>query len=462
MYHFSSALILGITACVLFILLRKMNFPLLTACFASLIYYVHPLFVSTTAHIPNRAELLLSLFSLLSFLFLIEFLNKKKPVYLFWHGITFTIALFCKETAAFLPFIFILYYFIRRNKNRPAKLPYEKKDFVIPAIYGVAGLFWYWLRSIALRGVVSFDTSFGLKPFFLNLRIIPEAMSKFFLPSDIAPIPGYSLFKTISGLIIIILMIVVFFKINKAHHKEKIFGISWFMILLVPSMLYKAPYFDYLDHRFFLPLTGIIFFVLFSIPEKWHKTYSKKFIWLPIVAVIALSTATIIKSRSYSDPMTFCNSSIKHNPNSFLAYHNRGLIYAREELYDKAFDDFNKAIDIYPDFPYTYNNRAIIFENRGLHDKAIADYTKAIELKRDYLMPYMSRGLIYENLGLIDNAINDYLKATEIQPDYAMAYNNLGIVYHRKGLVDNACQEFKKAMDLGLEQGSENFNRLCK
>jgi hypothetical protein len=153
MYHLSNILLLGLITCILFILLKRFLIPPKLALLSALFYCVHPLFVSSVAWIPARGDLLLSFFSLLSFLFLVELLHKKKTIYLFLHWITFTFALFCKETAAFLPFLFILFYFTFFFKER-----FEKRFLFNILLYAISGLLWFWfvlkqLESLHIRTV---------------------------------------------------------------------------------------------------------------------------------------------------------------------------------------------------------------------------------------------------------------------------------------------------------------------
>ena len=101
MYHFTNLLLLGFIACLLYLLLIKFLIPKRLALLSALIYCAHPLFVSSVAWIPARGDLMLMFFTLVSFLFFIEYLQSKNNKYLFLHWATFSIALFCKETAAF-------------------------------------------------------------------------------------------------------------------------------------------------------------------------------------------------------------------------------------------------------------------------------------------------------------------------------------------------------------------------
>jgi hypothetical protein len=431
MYHLSNTLLLGLIACSLYLLLIRFFIPPKLALLSSLIYCAHPLFVSSVAWIPARGDLLLSLFSLLSFLFLIKYLQEKKNKYLFVHWIGFFIALFCKETAVILPVLFIIYYFSFSSVKR-----IEKKYLLIISLYLITVISWFWIRSEAIGSflnqnndlvIYNQEDKVGVKSFQANLPTLPESLSSFFIPFDIDPIPGFSPVKTLLGLIIIVFIIAVFFRNYERSRKEKIFCFSWFLLFSIPAMIFKHEAIDYLNHRFFLPLMGILLFVLFILPKKWFENGDIKRPWLLVALLLILSFFTFIYSRSYADPITFYNSAISKNPNCIIAYNNRGAVY----------------------------------HNQGLLDKAINDYTKAIELKPDYAVAFKGRGNAYFTKRMYDEAIADYTKVVELKAGDADTYNNRGASYTNQGLFDKACPDFKIAKELGSRAAKINLTKFC-
>ncbi|MGD0710662.1 MAG: glycosyltransferase family 39 protein [Bacteroidales bacterium] len=218
MFHLSNVLLLGLIATSLFILLRRLSIPPKLALTGALIYSVHPLFVSAIAWIPARGDMQLTLFSLLAFIFFIDFLQKGKLKYMFLNWAAFTIALFCKETAAFLPFLFIIYLFTIHKGKR-----FEKKYLYNALLYGVSGIIWFWMRTKAIGDFSDHDAVFGLTAFLASLRVIPESLAKFFLPFFNEPNPGFSVFKTLAGIVIIVLIVIVFFKNKQRLKKELLF-----------------------------------------------------------------------------------------------------------------------------------------------------------------------------------------------------------------------------------------------
>ena len=459
MYHLTNILLLGLIACMLFLLLRRFLIPLKLAILGTLVYFSHPLFISSIAWIPARGDLLLTFFSLLSFLFLIEYLQKKGFIYLILHWFSFTIALFCKETAISLPVLFIIYYFAFSFEKR-----FEKKHLFIIVLYTISGIMWYWLRFIAI-GNVSIQNEVSFTPFISNLRTIPESLTNFFIPYNIDLFPSFSLFKMIIGIVIIII-IYIFFIINKERtRKEKVFCLLWFILLLLPIMFYKINFIDYLNHRFFLPLIGILLFVLFLIPKKWFEKDFKTS-WILVAIIVLMSSITFVRARSYSDPLTFYNTAISQNPDNALMYNNRGYIKFTTGHFKEAIKDYTKAIELNPNFARFYYNRGNAYsDNRDL-ENAINDYDKVIRLKPDEADAYNNRGVAYKNRGILysdksdlEKAIKDYDKVIELKPYDADAYNNRGSAYDQMGDPDKAIKDYNKAIELNPNNTIAYFNR---
>jgi tetratricopeptide (TPR) repeat protein len=59
------------------------------------------------------------------------------------------------------------------------------------------------------------------------------------------------------------------------------------------------------------------------------------------------------------------------------------------ERYDEALADFNRAIELDPDFGWAFSDRGETFRLMGRYDQALADLNRAIELSPgddDYIM----------------------------------------------------------------------------
>jgi tetratricopeptide (TPR) repeat protein len=96
---------------------------------------------------------------------------------------------------------------------------------------------------------------------------------------------------------------------------------------------------------------------------------------------------------------------------------NRGVSYARNKQYDKAIDEFTKAIEAQQkNPPNNYRNRAQAYELIKQPEKAIADYGKVIELTPNDANAYAGRGRLEAQTKKYDAAIKNLTRALELNP----------------------------------------------
>ncbi|MEL6556446.1 MAG: tetratricopeptide repeat protein, partial [Cyanobacteria bacterium J06621_11] len=88
---------------------------------------------------------------------------------------------------------------------------------------------------------------------------------------------------------------------------------------------------------------------------------------------------------------------------------------------------------------------------QGDYDRAIADYDKAIEINPDYVSAYFSRGIAWSKQEDYGRAIADYDKAIEIDNESAQAYDYRGRSWFGKGEYSMAIADFEKAISFGRE-----------
>ncbi len=444
MYHLTNVLLLGLISLVFLQLLKRFSVPPKLAMYAVLIFSLHPLFISSVAWIPARGDLLLSLFGMLSFRLLIDFLESRNRKYLFLHGLTLVLALFCKETAVFLPPMFILYYFAYRYEGK-----IDKPLFILTGFYVVAGVFWFWMRNRTI-GEISYQNGiFGVEAVMKNLRNIPEGVAKFFLPFNIAPIPGYSLFNTAAGVVLIGLLGLLFFAgKGTGTKKEKLFWLTWFLFLLLPTMVFKHLRIDYLDHRFFLPLIGLVIFVLLSLPKHWMKDGDISKTWIPMLIILGLGIYTFVRSKDYSDPMNYYDAAIAHNESSAFSFNNRGFLKMRAGDNSGALADYDRAIELSPTYYKAYSDRGWVKSGIGNTEGALADLDVAISLNSQHTLSFYRRGVTYLNSGNIPNAIRDFDRLLELDPNNAQGYNYRGLAKIRGQRYAEAIPDLDKAIAL--------------
>jgi tetratricopeptide (TPR) repeat protein len=168
--------------------------------------------------------------------------------------------------------------------------------------------------------------------------------------------------------------------------------------------------------------------------------------------VLVLSVATIEQTRIWKNSLSLWSYVIAKVPEASLAYNNRGLTYDEMGWFDKAIEDFDRAIALAPADHKAYTNRGMLFGKTGRFDKAIEDFKKAIVLKPSDPEAYNNLGIVYAKAGLADKAFEQFNNAILLNQGQAMAYYNRGLLYFRTGGKERAAADFQKACALGNDE----------
>jgi tetratricopeptide (TPR) repeat protein len=111
-------------------------------------------------------------------------------------------------------------------------------------------------------------------------------------------------------------------------------------------------------------------------------------------------------------------------------------VYQAQGNTDKAIADYNKAIELSPNFAGFYANRGNIYQSQGNLQQAIADYNTAIEKNPDDTSSFYNRGLAYYGLEEYAKSLADYSTALNQNPDKE-AYDDFLKYFPEKRTSDN-------------------------
>ncbi len=373
-------------------------------------------------------------------------------------------ALGCKEIAATLPLIILLYewYFFQG-----ADLKWLKDNLkyllILIAVTGVCAIIYLGgnpLDSI-MAGYAKRDftpvervlTQFRVVVLYISLLFYPHP-SRFNLDYNIAI--SHGLFDPAATFLS---MVAIFALIGLALYlvrKERLlsFCILWFFVNLImeSSVIGLEMVFE---HRLYLPSIGFFLFftcVVFRLTAYlFNKPLLKKggvalIIFVPICFL--LTAATCERNRVWQDEITLWTDSVKKSPDKARPHLNLGRACAEKGMTDEAIAEYQKALKIDPDFAIAHNNLGNAYVRKAMFDEAIAEYQKALKIEPDFALTYNNIGSLYRDKGQLDEAIDQYRKALSIAPCLAEARVNLGITYKKKGMTDEAIDEYQKALKI--------------
>ncbi|MCX6305131.1 MAG: tetratricopeptide repeat protein [Bacteroidetes bacterium] len=457
-FYFTNIFIHAATCSALFYLLTLFGNNRKAAFIFTLLFLASPLFVHAIAWAPSRGDLLIGFTGILSLIFFIKMVATHDYKFGAYMLLAFLAAMFSKETAIFIPLLILLYYlFLEKNK----KLPLPAMLFILGGFLLVIALYFFLRFQVVKLSAPAAE--FGLVPFFHNLRTLPEYIAKFFIPLYLSPMSGFTILNTVMGLLLFAGLVFFLIRFTPKPYTNGLFGLAWFLVFAIPGVMYShklgSAAYDYLEHRSYLPMAGIImliFFIYGGIPEGKMKNHVAGY---TLLLAAALGIYAFVYTGNYENPMVFYNHTISSNPASAMALSNRGLIRADLKDFQGAIADYDKALTLKHDYAQVYVNKGVSLA--ALNDKpgAIAQYDTAISYDPVLFQAHYNKANTKTELGLFDEALKEYDISIKLFPAYVPGYAARGITYYRLQNFAAAEKDFSSAISLDDKNAPAYMNR---
>jgi tetratricopeptide (TPR) repeat protein len=139
-------------------------------------------------------------------------------------------------------------------------------------------------------------------------------------------------------------------------------------------------------------------------------------------------------------------------PDDWSVFYFRGTAYERNNQWDKAEPDFEKALSLSPDQPYVLNYLAYTWIEKREHlDQALKMLEKAVQQRPEEGFIVDSLGWAYYQIGKYDKAVGFLERAVELQPEDPVLNDHLGDAYWRVGRKAEAKFQWSRALNFKPE-----------
>lgn len=444
LHHFMNVVYYSLLVLVLFIFLQRLfrNYSMYLAFFITLIFAVHPLHVEVVANIKSRDEIFALLFTLLSFLVFLRFLDDGKWWRIPLASLLYLLAYVSKENAfttlavypliawirgvswkrivvynLHIPLLALLSIVILRlsesselGKDLAAGLGVHEEDPMLGN-----SLFYMYGWGVKLANALN------ILIHYLKLYLIPYPLIYYYGYNQIPitswsdPIVWFSLLAH-AGLLALGLR---FRKTNKLI----LFGFLFYLATIFLYTHLLRPLADTMADRFmFMPSLGLTIMLVGLISQLLRFTWPvpkklpsvKEFILqnrtislilLPIMVIFAI--LTWVRNPVWKNDLTLTRHDVQFMDNS-----SRGHFYYATQL--------NKQIMAKP------------MLQAKLEPEMVKHYKRAIEITDSAYYAYLELGIYYCNRNRLDEGIPILKRATEIYPNAADPAFFLGQAYVHK------------------------------
>lgn len=463
-YHLVNVFLHGGCAILLWQVLLVLRIP--GAFLGAALWALHPVMVESVAWVSELKNTESGFFYLLSILYYLRWLEKKGGFALVL--VFAALAMASKSSTVILPLVLCLCAWWQGRWNKTSLLA-TAPLFCLSIIAGVVSM---WTQSLhRAAGGVTVEIA----------RTLPERLAGagdavwFYLGKLLWPYPQmaiYPLWKIDSSsvvsylpLLAVVVVLVVLWLKRKMWARPWFFAFAYLLIALSPGLglLDNTIFIQSLvfDHFQYLASMGPL--ALIGAGLVWVANLvaeEKRWVFPTLGAGLAVLFAAFSWQRAwvYQSQMTLWTDTLAKNPACWLAYINIGHVLRKEKQFDRAKENFEKALVLNPNNDITRNNLGDVYLEEGRLDDALVQLRKAIELNPNLSTSRDNLGLALLRLGKIAEGTEQIQNAISLDPLNGHAWNDLGNALYAVGNHAGAKTAFTKALEIDSTLADAHFN----
>ena len=165
---------------------------------------------------------------------------------------------------------------------------------------------------------------------------------------------------------------------------------------------------------------------------------------------------------NYNQSLEDLNKSIQINSDEALSYFTRGNCRFKMIEHIESLPEFNAQLSLAIENT-RLNRPAEPSMTQMIHDydEILADYEKTLQLNPNFFFGHYNRAFINLRLKNYESALADLDKAIELEPEFAEAYYNRGLTKIFLDKMEDGAIDLSKAGELGLIEAYSVIKRYC-
>ena len=451
------------------------------AFWATILFALHPVNTESVSWVCARNNMLVTLFSLISFYYYIKGRTGQNRLMLAASWFFFLLAIFSKEFGLLvLPCIFLYQRFLSKEKRSAIDETVSYLPFLLIA------LGYFLLRNLVTGSWLPPSDQGGLweriyfAPYLIawNLKLIflPYGLHNFIINYP----TSYLNWQAFAGFCYITLLVVLTWKARK--NKLVIFSIFSFHAALFPILnIVHTSAVTLISMRWlYFPL---IFLSLAATQLIENALSKNRFLSITLFSLALIYSGTysyILNNNLWHDEDSFFRQEVLHFNNYFYAGGLAENLFNKKD-YQEAERYFMIAIDHYPKDAKNHINYSALLTGTGRQEEAILllerakslamtrnergqwhnnigtacfdlnkyedalkHFKKSVEFCSGEFQPWSNLGAVYGALGDYVNSVSALRKGQEMAPDSVQIKKNLALAYYRMGNYAQAVSVLKK------------------
>src|SRR6476660_3588179 len=455
-YHWVNLLLHVGNALLVWVVLARLGVP--GSWMAAAIFALHPVQVESVAWITERKNVLMGFCFLLTLIAWIAFVDKRTRRQWIFYSLAlifYVLALSAKATACTLPAALFLILWLQKKPITMRRLMQIVPFVVLGVGMGLLVVWWERYHQGTNRDVLTFLSP--IERILVASRAVWFYLSKIFWPSNLTFIyPRWNISP--SNLLDYIWLLAGIAACVAIYFLRRYFGRSvevaaaFFVATLSPVlgfiMLFTFRYTFVADHYQYLASIGPISLAsagIVYLSDKFTQ-YRAVIVTAALLVVASLGMLTWREAATYADIETLWLTTLKKNPECWMAHTNLGLVFLQKGKIDDGIAHYRSALQMQPDSWDAEYNLGTALLGKAQFDEAIVHCERAVRMRPTDPDARVSLGNALFQNGRIDEAIAQYQEAITAHPDHFLARYSLGHALLEKGELDGAIHVCRSAL----------------
>ncbi len=479
-FHLTNILLHALTACLLFLVVRRTllawagrdgasssvglspatpSAPRLcgAALVIALLWAVHPLLTETVVCVIQRNEILVaaSILGVLSALLRADAAKQPTPWLLLGIGLGWLGAL-SKEVAAVTPVLVLLFdrIFLAHTFST---LWRRRRAFYFGLAASWLLIGWLVLRNHDRAGTVGFGLGTSPWQYLLTQsQAITEYLKLTVWPHPLVLDYGFALAPGVFAvwpylLLVGTLLAVTLVLLWRAPGCG--FALAWCFILLAPSSsIVPLTTQTMAEHRMYLPVAGFVALAVVLILRV------RRGAWLASLVVFASLGVTAARVRTYRTEESIWKDTVTKQPANARAWSSLAHVFVRQDRWQDAATLYDTAVTLRPDYADTQNDYANVLLHLGRAEAALAHYRSAHRLKPDDPEIELNYAAARAQAGDLAGATESYRDVLGREPANMRALTGLGDAWLKLHRPADALAVFTKALAVEPDSAAAHNN----
>lgn len=152
------------------------------------------------------------------------------------------------------------------------------------------------------------------------------------------------------------------------------------------------------------------------------------------------------KREFYMQSVRECARGLTYHPYMSLMHNNLGNAFQYLERPDLALEEYQKTLELEPNYPLAVYNKGIAYYRMGKYNNAISAFEDAAKLDPGNSGNLYNLGLANARVGRFAEAVSAYRRAIQAGGDSAPVFGSLGLAYLWQGRAEEAISAIRTAL----------------